>query len=153
MFNCQDIEGLDVEKLLAEWRWLCPQKLTLVTRNVYGDLFLRDETGVIFLLDVGGGAFEKIADSPEEFDHQASVPEKREEWFAESEETTAASQGLAPGASQCIGFAIPVVFAESGYPGNAYIADLYEHVSFLGDLHHQIKDTPDGSKVQLKIKR
>jgi hypothetical protein len=39
-------------------------------------------------------------------------------------------------------------------PTNAYVADLYEQVSFLGDLgdlHQQIADVPNGGKVRLKI--
>jgi hypothetical protein len=39
----------------------------------------------------------------------------------------------------------------SGTPGNVYIADLNEYVSFLGDLHFQLKDVPDGGKVRLII--
>jgi hypothetical protein len=43
-------------------------------------------------------------------------------------------------------------FDESqGVPDNAYVADLYEHVSFLGDLHRQIGDVPNGGKVRLKV--
>jgi len=59
-------------------------------------------------------------------------------------------QGLKPNATQCIGFSAPLVFAESGSPDNTpYVVDLYEHVSFLGDLHQQISDVPDGGKVRL----
>jgi hypothetical protein len=47
---------------------------------------------------------------------------------------------------------MPVVFAESAnVPDNAYVADLYEQVSFLGDLHRQIADNPDGAKVRLRV--
>ena len=48
---------------------------------------------------------------------------------------------------------VPLVFAESGSPDTTYVADLYEHVSFLGDLNHQIADLPDGAKVRLRIGR
>ncbi len=53
---------------------------------------------------------------------------------------------------QCIGFKMPIVFAESAnVPNNAYVTDLYEQVSFLGDLHRQIADTSNGAKVRLKV--
>jgi len=59
---------------------------------------------------------------------------------------------LKPNALQCIGFKVPVVFAESAnVPNNAYVSDLYEQLSFLGDLHRQIVDTPDAAKVRLKV--
>jgi len=60
-------------------------------------------------------------------------------------------RGLNPGMSQCIGFSVPAVFAEGGRPETAYVADLYDYVSFLGDLHRQILDLRDGSQVQLRV--
>jgi len=30
--------------------------------------------------------------------------------------------------------------------------DIYEHLSFLGDLHRQIAELPDGAKVKLVAK-
>jgi hypothetical protein len=58
---------------------------------------------------------------------------------------------LKPTATQCIGFAVPAVFAESGSANTPYIADLYEYVSFLGDLNRQISSLPDGAKVKLQV--
>jgi hypothetical protein len=76
----------------------------------------------------------------------------RELWFAGQQLEAFAALGLKPNALQCIGFKVPVIFAESAkLPNNAYVADLYEQVSFLGDLHRQIVDTPDGTKVRLKV--
>jgi hypothetical protein len=31
------------------------------------------------------------------------------------------------------------------------IANIYEHVSFLGDLHRQIASSSEGSKVRLQV--
>jgi hypothetical protein len=71
----------------------------------------------------------EVAESEAEFRKLASTKEKREEWFAESDELAASRQGLKPGANQCIGFKTPLVFAESGTPNSAYVADLYEYTS------------------------
>jgi hypothetical protein len=43
------------------------------------------------------------------------------------------------------------VFAESGAANPAYLVDLYENVSLLGDLNRQISSLPDGSKVRLRV--
>lgn len=143
---------LSVEHLLKEWRWLCPQTMALVARNAFGDLYLRDESGKILRLDVAVGHIQKVADSETEFRELASTKEKREEWFAERDELAAARRGLNPTANQCIAFKIPLAFAESGTPNNAYLADLYEYVSFLGELHRQMSELPDGSKVRLEFR-
>jgi hypothetical protein len=146
-------DQLDVERLLADWRWLCPQNLTLIARSVYGDLFLQDHEGRVFWLDVAVGRFTEVADSEKEFLERANAPEAREEWFGESDERSGAEKGLIPGPGECIGFSVPLALAEGGSSDTPYIADLYEHISFLGDLHRQIANLPDGTKVQLKVRR
>jgi hypothetical protein len=92
-----------------------------------------------------------IADSEAQFRKLATTHEKREEWFAEADEQAAAARGLKPNASQCIGFSVPLVFAESGSPDTPYVSDLYDHVSFLGDLNRTISSLPDGTKVRIKV--
>ena len=101
-------------------------------------------------LDVAIGRLNLVAGSEAEFFELAGTPEKREEWFAESDELAANARGLKPNANQCIAFSIPLVFAESGYSENPYVGDIYEHVSFLGDLHRQIANLTEGAKVRLR---
>ena len=79
----------------------------------------------------------------------AETSEKRQDWFVVQE--TEANRGLVPSASQCIGFGVPAVFAEGGTPDTAFVADIYEHISFLGDLHQQISALPDGSTIRLRV--
>ena len=76
-----------------------------------------------------------------------------ESGFEKLAEQSAWARGLKPGATQCIGFSVPLIFAESGSPDTPYVADLYEHISFLGDLNRQISSLPDGAKVRVRVKR
>jgi hypothetical protein len=57
------VEHLDVERLLAEWRWLFSVPATIVARNAFAVLYLRDEQAKIFRLDVALGKLTKVADS------------------------------------------------------------------------------------------
>jgi len=45
------------------------------------------------------------------------------------------------------------VFSDGGRSDTPYVTDLYDHVSFLGDLNRQISSLPDGTKVRLQVKR
>jgi hypothetical protein len=144
------VDHLDVERLLSEWRWLCPSQMRLIARNGFGELFLQDETGAVFRLGTSIGKLTRVASSDSEFRELAARTEEKEEWFAESQLRACADRGLCPTNTQCIGFSIPLVFAESG-SSDAYIADLYEYVSFLGDLNRQISTLPDGAKVRLRV--
>jgi hypothetical protein len=155
MGNWFDVNHLDAERLLKEWRWLLPETVTLVAKSAYGDLFLRNANGEILKLDVAIARIQKVAESEIEFRELANTQENQEQWFAKSDELAAAERGLVPNSIQCIGFSIPLVLRspETNVPNKPYVADLYEYVSFLGDLNHQISDMPDGASVQLKIER
>jgi hypothetical protein len=147
-----NIEQLDVNRLLEQWRWLSADPMTLVARSGFGDMFLRTTKGKILWLNVGDGTLTEVAESESGFEHAQTELAKREHWFAEQQLAAFAERGLKPNDLQCIGFKMPVVFAESAsVPNNAYVADLYEQVSFLGDLHRQIADSPNGGKVRLKV--
>jgi len=128
MSNWFDVDHLDVERLLSGWRWLCPKPMALVARNAFGDLFLRDEIGEVYRLDVAIGKLIKIADSEAQFRELAAV--KRQDWFAETDELAAAARGLIPNATQCIGFSVPLVFREGGSPDTT--ASSYA-LGFCGD--------------------
>jgi hypothetical protein len=149
MNECFDVDELDVERLLIEWRWLCPQKMALAARSAFGDLFLRDENGSIFWLDVSVGKLTKVADNETDFRALAETDENRQAWFGERDAQRAAANGLRPGKFQCVGFKIPIVFAQADSQGNAYVADLYDCVAALGSLNRQIADVPDGGKVRI----
>jgi hypothetical protein len=127
--------------------------MTLLARSAFAELFLRDESGEVFRLDVAVVKLTKVADSEAEFRELAASREKRGEWCREAAEQSAWARGLKPDATQCIGFSVPLIFAESGSPDTPYVADLYEHISFLGDLNRQISSLPDGAKVRIRVKR
>ena len=143
------LQHLDVEPLLTEWRWLCPGRVTLVARSAFADLFLAGDAGQVLRLDVSVGKLEKIAGLETEFRTLLEDPERREAWFGEKEERAFAEKGLVPNDSQGIGFNPPLVFAEK--PHEPYLVDIYEHVSFLGDLNQHIADVPDGGKIKLIV--
>lgn len=149
--KCFQVDHLEVKGLLSEWPWVCPCQVSLLARNVFGELFLLDKTGPVFWLNTTTGQCDKVSDSKAQCMEKAETREKRQEWFAEPQMQAYAQPGLVPGSSPCIGFGVPAVFAEGGTPETAYIADIYEHVSFLGDLHRQIAELPDGSKVSLRV--
>jgi hypothetical protein len=149
--KCFQVDDLEIDRLLSDWRWLCPSQMTLLARNIFGELFLRDKAGAVFWLNTTTGKLNKVSNSYSEFLVMAETSEKRREWFVEQEALTYAQRGLIPSSTQCIGFGVPAVFAEGGTPDTAFIADIYEHVSFLGDLHRQIVSLPDGSKINLRV--
>ncbi|MGA8430126.1 MAG: hypothetical protein WB729_09915 [Candidatus Sulfotelmatobacter sp.] len=152
MYPCFDVEGISAERLLSEWKWLAPGEFSLLAVNAFGDLFLQDARGSVHRLDVTRGTISAVATSTAEFRDAAKEAGKKRDWFLEERSEQAARKGCSPRKGQCVGGKIPIVFAQSAsMPDNMYVADLYEYVSFMGDLHHQMKNIPDGGQVRIKV--
>ena len=152
MYPYFDVADLSTEGLLANWRWLCPQEVRLVAVDAFGDLFLADGQGMVWRLDTPGGQLERISESVAEFKHLAESLVKRKEWFFEDVAVSLGERGFRPAKGQCLGYKTQIVFKEStGAVTNVYLANLDEYVSFLGDLHNQMKDLPDGGKVRVVV--
>ena len=62
-----DVRQLDVDRLLHEWRWLCPESVSVIARGGFGDLFLRKSDGTVEWLDVATGRLSKAAENESQF--------------------------------------------------------------------------------------
>lgn len=152
MYPYFDVDCLSGERLLEEWRWLCPGKFRLIAVDAFADLFFEDSESAIMRLDTTIGRLDRIAGSSEEFVRLTQDSEHREKWLCEDVAVALSKQGFDPAKGKCIAYKTPIAFEGStGDAGNVYIADLYEYVSFLGDLHFQMKNVPDGGKVRLVV--
>jgi hypothetical protein len=76
-----DVDKLSADRLLKEWRWLCPESLRLVAINAFGDLFLQKQDNAIFRLNIAAGLLVRISDSLENFRNEARKPEYQKAWF------------------------------------------------------------------------
>jgi hypothetical protein len=50
---------------------------------------------------------------------------------------------------QCYAFKILPVLGGSYSVDNIYVATISEYLTFTADIHYQIKDLPDGTKIQI----
>ncbi len=104
------------------------------------------------MLDLQSGGLETLASSFTEFEHLAGSEESQQRWFYREAATKLTSEGMRPTRQQCFGYKIPLCFRESEtVTPNVYVASLKEYVAFLGDLHRQLKNLPDGSKAKLVV--
>ena len=148
-----NVEHLDAGRLLTEWRWLCPTQMTLVARNAFADLFLRQQDGSIFQLDVAIGKISKVADCEAQFVELAETPEKREDWFAESDELASAKRGLRPTRVNASDSVCPLHSPRVVLPTRRISSTSMTTLVFWETCTEQISSLPDGSKVRLVLKR
>ena len=72
----------DCARLLSDWRWLIGDKpIAIEAIAGIGNLFLRGESGRIYLLDIEDGTCECIAESTEQLEKKLSDRHNRRAWL------------------------------------------------------------------------
>lgn len=137
------------EKLTEDWTWLIGTDKTPILVSAIGDMFLQGVNQKIYWLDVGGGSFEIIANDMNEFEKKLTDIELVNDWFLIDLTTKLRISDKKLGDGQLYSYKkLPLI-------GGDYSVDNFEptdvevHFSFAGQIHKQIKDLPDGTKVKI----
>ena len=145
-----DHSNIDWPTVLADWLWLVPQELTVWIMNRYGDLFIALNDGTIHMLDVGGGTFEKVADSRDDFRRMIDEDDNANDWLMIPLVDQMVAAGVTLTEGNCYGYRIPPVLGGDYTVENSAVISIAEHYSFHATIHQQIKDVPDGAEVVIK---
>lgn len=141
-------DGFDSDSLLFEWRWLIgdnPIDVEAISAN--GNLFLRGQSGRVYLLDVECGVCECIAGSGDEFREKLGDRHNRTSWLQTYLVRELRRQGRTLGPGQCYGKKIPTVLGGEAGLDNLEAVDLVTHVSVLAQIHRQVKGLGPGSVI------
>lgn len=136
------------------WSWLLPERFSLWLVNRFCDCFLIKEDGSVWMLDVGIGTLETVAQSRQHFADLADYDEtgdKINDWFLTDliDQLVATELHLQPG--QCYSFKILPVLGGEYAVDNVYVNSIEKHLAAAADMHHQLKDVPNGTPFRLKI--
>jgi hypothetical protein len=146
-----DQAGLDWQTMLSGWGEVLPPTFTIWLVNRFGDVFIVPDDGAVYLLDVSGGTFSRLAQSQEEFADLIDVPQNANNWLMIPLVDECMALGMSLQTAKCYGFKIPPLLGGEYFIGNIAIVDLTESYAFLADLWSQTKDVPDGARVRLVI--
>jgi hypothetical protein len=136
----------DLKTLAKDWSWLIDlDQFTLLEVSPFGDLFLKDSTAALCLLDINLGELQyaEVAGS-----NPAVLFPMAFDMIIVSDYIKA---GLLPTDGQCYEYKSQLVAGGSLEPSNVYVATAAEYISLMGDFHYQIKDVADGETVTLKV--
>lgn len=138
--------------IASSWSWLLVEPFHPVLFSTLGDMFFRYERGhEIYWLNTGTGSVAPIAGSEEAFE-SLLASEAAEELFLPDLISDLHEAGKLLQADECYSYAIFPVFAEGKYEAsNLNPVPSWEHFGLSGDLHKQLRDFPDGTKVSIKL--
>ncbi|MFL5240785.1 MAG: T6SS immunity protein Tdi1 domain-containing protein [Gemmataceae bacterium] len=135
------------------WGWMGLEPAEVVAANSFGNLIIRATDGAFWRICPEEWSCQKIASNSEDFATVSSANKFRIEWEM-SRLVEQAREKLGPlPEGRCYCLKVPAVIGGAYEVTNMGTISLVELTSFAGDMAKQIKDLPDGSKIEIKIAR
>lgn len=140
-----------IQEIKDAWGWVGIDPVEVVEENDFGNLMIKDYQGRYWRLCPEDVYCKVVAQNREELDQLFSDQEFLEDWDMQRLVTQARKYlgPLSTGKKYCL--VIPGILGGEYAISNIKTAPLVELIRFSGDLATQIKDLPDGARIQLKV--
>jgi hypothetical protein len=134
--------------LLEDWQWLPGADRSPILVTAMGNAILLDAAdGTVHLLDTQRGEIGPLASSIEEFNVRLQQRDFVADVFAVDVVASLAAAGRRTAEGQVWGFRTPLVLGGDYAPENVEAVDVQVHFSILGQIHRQVRDLPEGSRI------
>ncbi len=143
----KDINIIDTRDICSDWKWLLDNHEEVILVSAIGDMFLLGKDKAIYWLDVGMGELTCVAESIDEFQNLLREEEKINIWLLPQLVSKLVSAGKVLGKNQVYSFKRPPALGGDYSIGNFDTTDISVHFSIFGQIHKQIWDLPDGTKI------
>jgi len=147
----KEIDTVDIADITSSWQWCLGNMHAVVTISCLGDMFLIGDDNAVYWLQTDRGKLSKVAENFEEYQKFLSYSEKTDDWFLPSlvEKLLNADKTLKP--NQVYSYKMLPVLGGEYTVENIEPVDMSVHFSFSGQICEQIKDLPDGTKVNFNF--
>jgi hypothetical protein len=137
------------DRLTEDWIWLIGTDKKVLLVSAIGDLFLNDHGNNVYWLDVGGGELKLVADTIQDFEEKLKNIEQVNEWFMIDLTTELRLSDKKLKEGQLYSYKkLPIIGGDYAID-NFEPTDIEVHFCFAGQIHKQIKDLPNGTKVKI----
>jgi hypothetical protein len=140
-------QAKDVAEALDGWKWIGLDGLEPAAVSAFGDIFFRAGDGSIHHLDMLDGKLARIAGDWSEFQVDLQNEARRDELLLAGLVFAARKNGLIPAASQCYDFKKPPVLGGEMSLREMETTFFVVKVHIAGQIHRQVKDLPQGAKI------
>jgi hypothetical protein len=143
------MELLDTIRTAWSFTGLVP--LSIVDANAFGNLLVEDVDGRIWRICPEELSCSVVAPSRQELREIQTSRDFREDWGMDQLVALATSVLGTPGEGRCFCLKIPAVLGGGYQRDNLATITVAELIAVSGDIALQIKDLPDGARVELKV--
>jgi hypothetical protein len=141
------VENLSVDELLEDWMWLLKKPFSIIAMNNFGDMFLQNENGEIYFLELSAGRLAKVAKSLSEFQRLSSDTDNQNCWFQLGLLTQLERAGMQIESGECFGWKKAPGLGGEIELANIEVAPLNVYVSLMGQIYQQLQGLPSGTKI------
>jgi Domain of unknown function (DUF1851) len=144
-------DAQSVAALREEWAWLLGPTWTPILFSAIGDVFFVLPAQTVWWLSTATGELEQVAQNQAAF-MEALKTDRIDEWFLPGLVEALMENGHVLAADQCYSYLVFPVFAQGSFSvENMFCLSLKEHFRVSGEIHRQIRSSPDGSSVRIVI--
>lgn len=148
----KDLTNVDVEDILSCWQWQVAEMERVVVMSCLGDLFLVGKDKAVYWLQTDTGDLTKVTENLQEFELCLNDENKIDNWFLPLLVEKLIAAGITLKDNQVYSYKkIPVIGGDYSVE-NIEPTDMSVHFAFSGQICEQIKDLPDGTHVNIKLK-
>ena len=134
-------------RLINDWIWLIGDDKNPILVSSIGDLFLRDGKDNIFLLNVGEGKLNLVANGIKEFESKLKDVDQVNKWFMIELIEELKNSGQYLNDKQVYSYRKLPVLGGDYSAGNFEATDIEVHFCVAGQIHERVKDLPPGTKI------
>jgi hypothetical protein len=147
----KDTNKIDLDDICSSWQWCLTDQKSIVFVSCVGDMFLVGNDNAINWLDTSIGQIIKVADNLEEFEQLLNDDANVDNWFLATLIEQLITNGKTLKENEVYSFKkLPALGGEYSVE-NLEIIDISVHFGLTGNIAEQIKDLPDGTKVNFKV--
>lgn len=140
-----------LESIRKEWAWAIPSPEQLLAVSKFGNVLIAVSDGSVWRICPEELSCCVFASTVVVAQRLMADPEFREEWeLSELVEQAEARHGVQP-LGRCFCLKIPGVLGGRYEIDNVGTTTVSEVVACAGDLARQIKDLPDGTRIQFRV--
>jgi len=145
-------EGLDFEKLFADWQVFLTENFSVWLINKFGDMFVIYDDKTIHMLDTGGATISQVAENQDDFISKLENSENASDWLLIDLVDEMKLRSAELGKNECFSFINPPILGGAYEPENIKASDIYVHYSVAGQIATQTKDLPEGTEININLR-
>lgn len=148
-----DINTVDITDILSYWLWQITNIESVYMITVFGDIFYIGKDEGIYWLQSDCGDLVKVAENIEQFQKFLLDENKFDEWFLPQLVENLVNAGKILKENQIYSYKIFPVIGGEYTIDNIEPTDISVHFALSSQICEQIKELPDGTKVNIIVKK